>query len=51
MKKISLLLFPALTVAAFFVACGDDDSRSTCFKQTNWATNRCAKPTKNENDD
>ncbi|MBO5531302.1 MAG: hypothetical protein J5977_02445 [Fibrobacter sp.] len=28
MKKISLLLFPALTVAAFFVACGDDDSSS-----------------------
>ncbi|MDD5942384.1 hypothetical protein [Fibrobacter sp.] len=26
-------------------------TRSTCFKQTNWATNRCAKPTKNEDDD
>lgn len=26
-------------------------TKSTCFKQTNWATNRCAKPTKNEDDD
>ena len=28
MNKISFLLFPALTVAAFFVACSDDDSSS-----------------------
>ncbi|PWJ67813.1 hypothetical protein SAMN05720473_101690 [Fibrobacter sp. UWB15] len=28
MKKISFLLFPALTAAAFFVACSDDDSSS-----------------------
>ena len=26
MKKFSFLLFPALTVAAFFAACGDDSS-------------------------
>lgn len=28
MKKFSFLLFPALTAAAFFVACSDDDSSS-----------------------
>ncbi|MBO7512257.1 MAG: hypothetical protein J6T54_04705 [Fibrobacter sp.] len=33
MKKLSLLLFPALTVAAFFAACSDKDSSSSDKKK------------------